>query len=130
MPNKKNIITFLVLLAILIIYFFVYKLTGLAIQCPIHYLTNYYCPGCGVTRMLFSIIKLDFYQAFRFNPLVFILLVIYIIYFIIKYVFKVKINVPNKVIYSLTVVLIISKYTSLFIYITDNILTRWHNKTN
>lgn len=33
-----------------------------------------YCPGCGGTRMVQSILKLDFYQAFRYNPLVFVLL--------------------------------------------------------
>lgn len=35
-----------------------------------------YCPGCGGTRMIKSIFKLDFYQAFRYNPLVFIMLIL------------------------------------------------------
>ena len=40
------------------------------------------CAGCGCTRILIAIMNLDFYQAFRFNPLLFILLVIGIIYFL------------------------------------------------
>ena len=35
------------------------------------------CAGCGGTRMFLSILKLDFYQAFRYNPYVFSLLVIW-----------------------------------------------------
>lgn len=42
------------------------------IPCIINEVTGLYCPGCGVTRMLISIIKLDFYQAFRYNPLLFV----------------------------------------------------------
>ena len=106
MLNNKKVLFGLFIVA-LIAYFFVYKYTGLSIQCPIHYMTGLYCPGCGITRMLFAIIKLDFYQAFRYNPLVFILLVIYIIYFILKYIFKVNIKIPNKVYYGLIVVLIV-----------------------
>lgn len=34
-----------------------------------------YCPGCGGTRMLRAILQLNFYQAFRYNPLIFLLLV-------------------------------------------------------
>ena len=81
MLNNKKVLFGLFIVA-LIAYFFVYKYTGLSIQCPIHYMTGLYCPGCGITRMLFAIIKLDFYQAFRYNPLVFILLP-----FIIFYIF-------------------------------------------
>ena len=35
-----------------------------------------HCAGCGGTRMIFSVLKLDFYQAFRYNPGMFILMVI------------------------------------------------------
>jgi len=49
-------------------------------ECPIHSLFHIYCPGCGITRMFLSIFKLDFYQAFRYNPYIFILLVLAIIY--------------------------------------------------
>ena len=53
-------------------------------DCIYRKLFNIYCPGCGVTRMIKSILKFDFYQAFRYNPLCFILFIISIPYFIYK----------------------------------------------
>lgn len=38
------------------------------------------CAGCGATRMIQSFIKLDFYQAYRFNPFLFCFVIIAIIY--------------------------------------------------
>jgi len=45
---------------------------GIVIPCVFHELTGLYCPGCGVTRMIFALLKLDFYQAFRYNSLIFL----------------------------------------------------------
>lgn len=58
-------------------------------KCIYKYYFNIYCAGCGATRMIKSIFKLDFYQAFRYNPLLFILSIIGLYYFIvysIKYI--------------------------------------------
>ena len=59
-------------------------ITGTFIPCIIKRVTGFYCPGCGITRMFVSILKLDFYQAFRYNVFLFILLIITVIYEIIK----------------------------------------------
>jgi hypothetical protein len=67
---KRHIILFLLLIA----YFIFGHFTHLYIPCPIHTVFHVYCPGCGVTRMLISIIHLDFVSAFRYNQLLFILL--------------------------------------------------------
>lgn len=98
--NKRK--TNLKLAIIAILGFFLYYLlnlyTGFAIFCPFHKFTGFYCPGCGITRLLFSLIKLDFYQAFRYNPLVFILLILGLIYLIIKTILKklnIYITIPN-----------------------------------
>ena len=42
--------------------------------CIIYKLSGYYCPGCGSGRACYSILHGKFYQAFRFNPLLCILL--------------------------------------------------------
>ena len=44
------------------------------IECPINKYFGLDCPGCGATRMAVSMIELHFYQAFRYNPLLFVLL--------------------------------------------------------
>ena len=56
------------------------------------------CAGCGGTRMFMSLSQLDFYQAFRYNPFLFILLVIgviYVIYAIVMVILKKKVFKPS-----------------------------------
>lgn len=43
------------------------SLTGWGIPCPFHLITGLNCPGCGVSRMLLSLLRLDFAAAFRCN---------------------------------------------------------------
>ena len=110
--NKRKTNLKLAIIAILgfLLYYLLNLYTGFAIFCPFHKFTGLYCPGCGVTRLLFSLIKLDFYQAFRYNPLVFILLIIGIIYLLIKFIlkkFNIIIKVPNYVWYILIIIVII-----------------------
>ncbi len=71
---KKQLIMLAAVLSAGVIYYLITTTTGLIIPCVFHYVTGFYCPGCGVTRMCISIIKLDFYKAFRSNPLLFVLL--------------------------------------------------------
>ena len=71
--KKFIFIGVLVVFNLYIVFFTNYK-------CPWRRDFNIYCAGCGGTRMLRSLMKLDFYQAFRYNALVFI----YVLYVIIK----------------------------------------------
>lgn len=75
---KKRIFNILLLLIscflLFVGYFYLNKEYGFDIPCVFHKLTGCYCPGCGITRCLFSLLKLDFYQAFMYNQFVFILL--------------------------------------------------------
>ncbi|TMV48208.1 DUF2752 domain-containing protein [Paenibacillus mesophilus] len=54
--------------------------TGIGVPCIFHELTGFYCPGCGITRTALSLLNLDFYQAFRYNPWMICLLPLYIAY--------------------------------------------------
>jgi hypothetical protein len=42
--------------------------------CPFHRLTGLACPGCGLTRASFAVLHGRFGEAFRLNPLGFLLL--------------------------------------------------------
>ena len=55
-------------------YLIFYRLTGLALFCPIRRFLGLYCPGCGVSRMFFHLSRLEIAEAFSSNCLVFCLL--------------------------------------------------------
>ena len=57
-------------LGILIVYTGLVYNSGLA--CPIKHLLNLNCPACGGSRMAMSIVKLELYQALRYNMYLFI----------------------------------------------------------
>lgn len=42
--------------------------TGWAIPCPFRTVTGLLCPGCGVTRMCLSLLRLDIAAAWQANP--------------------------------------------------------------
>ena len=61
------LVTFLVLAAC-------YHWLGFAVPCPLHAITGLYCPGCGTMRALLSLVRFQFYDAWRYNMLVVTLL--------------------------------------------------------
>ena len=110
MSKLSNRVKIVIFLFLLLFYFFINKLFNFSIPCPFYYITHLYCPGCGITRMFFSILHLEFYQAFRYNPLVFILLILSIIYLKIKFIlkkFNINIKIPEYIWYILLVIIIV-----------------------
>jgi len=85
----------------------------ITVPCAFHEITGLYCPGCGVTRMFLSIAELNFYQAFRYNPFVFVLLIIYLnykLYYLIIWLFdrnKKQKKIPELIIYIILIVAIL-----------------------
>ena len=51
--------------------------------CIFYELTGLYCVGCGSGRAFLSLLRLDIYAAFRYNPLL-VLLLPFLMYYIIK----------------------------------------------
>ena len=41
--------------------------------CPVQHFTGVPCPGCGLSRALFALLRLDFAAAFRYNPMIYVL---------------------------------------------------------
>lgn len=107
MLYKKEMKLILLLISFLIIFLFLNKVFNFTIPCLFHEITNFYCPGCGITRMFLALFKLDFYQAFRYNPLVFILLILSIVYFLVKKIGKLNFKLPNYIYYYLLFIVII-----------------------
>lgn len=93
---KKNIKYLIIAFTILSLYLYLGNYFNIYIPCPIKKITGLYCPGCGITRMIKSLLHLDFYQAFRFNPLVFISLP-FIAFLYIESIFTKKIPLYNKI---------------------------------
>ncbi|MFB9754133.1 DUF2752 domain-containing protein [Paenibacillus hodogayensis] len=54
--------------------------TQLGIPCLFHEITGLYCPGCGITRAAASLLQFRLDQAFQYNPLLFLLPPLYLIY--------------------------------------------------
>jgi hypothetical protein len=110
---KKKIFILIILLVFSILYLVIGNLIHIYIPCFIHQLTGLYCPGCGSTRMMFSILKFDFKAAFQYNQLLFILspailflLIDYIYSWIVDKKCLVK-KIPNYIWYILIVILLI-----------------------
>lgn len=102
--------TSLLLLGLVIIYLILSKYLNIYIFCPFHKLTGFYCPGCGVTRMLFSLLTLDFYQAFRYNCLLFISLPFFLFFYINALLYPKKPlyqKIPSKIWYLIIIIFLI-----------------------
>ena len=89
---KKRLLKIFIFILVLISYLIIGKKFNIYLRCPIHEIFHVYCPGCGLTRMLLSMLKLDFYQAFRYNPVVCIMTP----FIILLYIEKVYSEYKNK----------------------------------
>ena len=69
---RKTLIKYSVILGIGLLYLIFVLSTGIRIPCLFYELTGLKCPGCGVTRMLVSIARLDFAAALHYNPFLFV----------------------------------------------------------
>lgn len=123
MKLKYLILLFLAFIANLIIVL-VFQL-----ECPWKKNFGIDCAGCGATRMLKALLQLDFYQAFRYNPFIFslcVLGIIYLIYILICMVLKKKYFVfgfkSSMVLVGLLVVFMILRNISMFDFLKPTIV--------
>lgn len=107
---KKKITITIIFLILLISYLYLGNKLNIYINCPIKEITGLYCPGCGITRMLQAILQLNFYQAFRYNPLLFISLPFFIFFTIEGIITKkdpLYNKIPNKILITIIIIFII-----------------------
>ena len=109
----KRLCGILLFSCLLVCYLIFGKEFGIYVPCFLNYVTGLYCPGCGLTRMLYSMLEGNFYQSFRFNPLMFIatpFIFLLIVDYLVSGFFKRKpiiTKIPNVIWYLLIVVFII-----------------------
>jgi len=48
--------------------------SGVFPPCPVHYLTGWYCPGCGSLRAIHALLHGNLHTAWAMNPLTIVLL--------------------------------------------------------
>lgn len=91
---KKRIFTVLKyiisIFTIGILYALFVNITGIGIPCVFHLITGLKCPGCGVSRMCLSLLRLDFKKAFSYNQMIFILLPVFCVLVVIQIVRYIK----------------------------------------
>lgn len=101
----------IVLIVIFLIYAVLIISFDIGIPCVFYEITGLYCPGCGITRLCLSLFEGDIYQAFRYNPIIFIDLPILFILFVLNIFLK-----KNKNIKKITDVIIIFLATITIIF--------------
>ena len=64
-------------------------ITDIRIPCVFNLIFKLYCPGCGITRMIAALARLDFRSAYLFNPFIFLtfpIILLLIVYSEIAYI--------------------------------------------
>ena len=86
---RKTVVKYSIILGIAFIYLIFVLCTSISIPCLLYELTGLKCPGCGITRMFISLVRLDFAAAFSYNPVILItgpFILAYLVYSEIKYI--------------------------------------------
>ena len=71
MPFLDFIKKYYLLISLFVLYLLVTYLLKIP-NCLVKLVCGYPCPGCGLTRAGFAVLRFDFAAAVHFNPLIFI----------------------------------------------------------
>ena len=109
--NKKKVVLISILVLILAIFVLLDIFEVIGLPCVFHEYLHIWCPGCGSTRMIRSLLHFEFYQAFRYNPLVFGLLFAFLGLIIAEIVYFIRnkkiFNISAKIYVILLVIILI-----------------------
>lgn len=102
-------ITYIFFILGILIYFFYLKDYFFIPSCPIYTHLGIYCPACGGTRAVISLLNIDLLSSIIFNPIVIYTLffsTLYIITELINIIFHKKININFKIIIKIGIILL------------------------
>lgn len=71
-----------------VIAYFVFLKRILHSMCPMVVFTGFPCPGCGLTRAGFAVLRLDFARAWQTHPFIYPLMVLTVLFCINRYLLK------------------------------------------
>lgn len=104
---------YLILTAVLLLCAVLLKVTwnfwvGFLPECYFYKMTGYYCPGCGGTRAVHSLLNLKLWTAFKYNPGV-VSLFLVLALAISEKIFNIKI-LPRKLMFWVVFIIILFSY--------------------
>jgi len=70
---------------ILIIAYFAFLKNYLYTICPVVLLSGYPCPGCGMTRAMFKVLRFDFAGAWEMHPFIYPIGILFLSFCISRY---------------------------------------------
>lgn len=100
---KRILCVVFIIISIIFFSFSYYKIFNnykVSIPCLFHKFTGLYCPGCGITRAIFSLLEFNIVAAIKYNLLLFTVVPILLFYFYIKLYYWVIMKKNNKKIIS------------------------------
>ena len=111
---KRLLIVLISFISILLLSFLYYKINKtyhIGFNCIFHEITNLYCPGCGITRAIFSLIELDLIRAIKYNILIVTVIPLIIVNYLVKIInwinLKEQKEIYHKTIWNLILIFVI-----------------------
>lgn len=80
----QSVIERLKICALMFVSYFILNLFHMG--CPIKFTTGISCPGCGMTRAVLSVLRLDFQDAFHYHPLFMLAPIIFLLFLFESYI--------------------------------------------
>lgn len=93
-----------VVLALLVSYYLIVRLTGLSISCPFRAVTGYRCPGCGISSMFQALAKGDISEAFHCNQVLFFMIPLLVLAAVVKVIFLPEFLFPKSRFYRVSTI--------------------------
>ena len=75
--------------------------------CPSVVLTGLPCPGCGLTRAAFAVLRGDFLRAWELHPFIFVIGIYIVAYCIMRYALLKDTNIMNKWLLGILIALLV-----------------------
>ena len=120
MHNKLKIkrllivlMSFISLLLLSFLYYYINRKYNIGFKCIFHEITNLYCPGCGITRAIFSLLELNIIQAIKYNILIITVIPLILFNYLIKIISWINLK-EQKEVYPKTMWNIILIFVILF----------------